>query len=134
VQGTGWPANPHRAERRLIRNSRSVSALIPYAACGGGNGPIIGRDWCHPRESELPFRTRDADIICPLDSHPLDLPYADLEQLTLNQRVQGSSPCAPTKVFNSYIGIFAALGHTGVTRLRNDGAAFNRRRLRRRAS
>ena len=53
---------------------------------------------------------------------------------TLNQRVQGSSPCAPTKVFNSYIGIFAALGHTGVTRLRNDGAAFNRRRLRRRAS
>ena len=31
-----------------------------------------------------------------------------VEQLTLNQRVQGSSPCAPTNVFRKIITVGAA--------------------------
>ena len=47
----------------------------------------------------LPQRL-DAPKIPLSKTHPVGRIAQLVEQLTLNQRVQGSSPCAPTNLFN----------------------------------
>ena len=56
------------------------------------------------------YRKPEQLLLCaalPLYSRPGGRIAQVVEQLTLNQRVQGSSPCAPTNIFNDLAEIFA---------------------------
>ena len=110
------------ADNTLVESSEGNNTLaVPVSivfpgqgqvnATGGVGGPVTTEapQWAYSRRGRIPGRFHRPELATvPLclrgNASPfwiiLLLVWANLEPLTLNQRVQGSSPCAPTNRIN----------------------------------